>query len=201
MKNKALLKKISSGLTSLLFIFLLCMLFLVFISKVTGNEGNLFGYQLKTVLSGSMEPKIDTGSIISIKTGGDMTRFHRDDVITFNTKDDMIVTHRITEVLNDGEQYITKGDANDGHDLNPVLSENIIGYYTGFTIPYVGYVINFASSREGVALLLILPGFLLLTYSYIIIRRTLRQVKEVMDEKDMKTGKKTHFNKKGEDFQ
>lgn len=34
------------------------------------GEPQVFGYQLKTVLSGSMEPEIKTGSIIAVKPGG-----------------------------------------------------------------------------------------------------------------------------------
>ncbi|WP_031334998.1 signal peptidase I SipW [Virgibacillus sp. CM-4] len=187
MNSRQMLKRIGNLLTTLLFILLLCMLFLVLVSKATGNETNLFGYQLKTVLSGSMEPNIETGSIIAIHTEGDKTQFHSGDVITFRTEDDMLVTHRIVEVIDNGNQYITKGDANDGKDLNPVLSQNVVGTYSGFTIPYIGYIMNFAETKEGAALLLILPGILLLGYALFTIRRTIKEVKQLIDDKNMRT--------------
>lgn len=160
-------KILSNFITFLLFLLLIFMLFLVVSSKAAGGEPQIFGYQLKTVLSGSMEPGIQTGSIIAVKPGGDMTRFQEGDVITFKEEENMLITHRITEVIKSGKHimYRTKGDNNNAEDLNPVLSENVVAEYTGFTVPYVGYFIDFAKSKNGSALLLILPGILLLGYA------------------------------------
>src|SRR5699024_10311174 len=176
MSGKRILKAIGSVLSSLLFIVLLLTLFLVISTKASGGEPNLFGYQLKAVLSGSMEPEIQTGSIISIKEVDDPTAFQKDDVITYITEEDVLVTHRVMEVQQDGEVYVTKGDANDAADITPVMADNIVGSYTGFTIPYVGYVMNFANTNEGAALLLIIPGVLLLGYSVITIWRAFREI-------------------------
>ncbi|MBB6453683.1 signal peptidase [Salirhabdus euzebyi] len=163
--------------TVLLFTILIGLLFMVIISKASGGEPKIFGYQLKTVLSGSMEPGIKTGSIIAVKPGGDMTRFKENDVITFMEEEGYLVTHRITEVVKSGEQtlYRTKGDNNDAEDLNPVLSDNVVAEYTGFTIPYVGYFIDFAQSKNG-AFLLLIPGLILLGYAGFIFWRTLSEI-------------------------
>ena len=85
-----------------------------------------------------------------------------------------MVTHRITEVVKSGESvlYRTKGDNNNAEDMNPVLSDNVVAEYTGFTVPKAGYFINFAQSKNG-AFLLLIPGFLLLIYSAITIWRAL----------------------------
>ena len=64
----------------------------------------------------------------------------------------------------DSVLYRTKGDNNNAEDMNPVLSENVVAEYTGFTVPNVGYFINFSQSKNG-AFLLLIPGFLLLIYS------------------------------------
>lgn len=171
-----ILKAINHMITLLLFTVLIGTALLVISARASGGEADLFGYQFKSVLSGSMEPDIQTGSIISIKQGGDMTRFQEGDVITYRTQDDMLITHRIMEVVGNGEQYVTKGDNNEEADLEPVMAENIVGEYTGFTMPYVGYVMNFASTPQGSALLLILPGVFLLGYSVITIWRALNQL-------------------------
>ncbi|GAB3799115.1 signal peptidase I SipW [Virgibacillus kimchii] len=184
--GKKAIKFISSLTTTLLMVVLLVTLFMVVITKASGNEANLFGYQIKTVLSGSMEPVFETGSIIAIKTGGDMTRFQEGDIITFQMDEDILVTHRVTEVNNAGQEYMTKGDANDGADLNPVTSENIVGEYTGFTVPYAGYVMNFANTREGAALLLIVPGVFFIGYAMITIGRTVRHVKKLVEKEEVK---------------
>ncbi|WP_099159096.1 signal peptidase I SipW [Virgibacillus ndiopensis] len=175
MKGKHILKVISNLITSLLFIVLLVTFFAVITMKASGGEANLFGYQLKTVLSGSMEPDIQTGSIIAIKETDDQRNFQKGDVITFQSND-MLITHRIIDVKNNGQQYITQGDANDAPDMDPVLSDSIVGVYKGFTIPYVGYVMNFANSSEGAALLLVLPGACLLLFSIVTIWRALRSI-------------------------
>lgn len=163
-------------ITSLLFVLLISVAVMVMITKFSSGEPEVFGYQLKTVLSGSMEPGIQTGSIIAVKPGGDMTRFVENDVITFQA-DQKLITHRIIEVIQSGEHmiYKTKGDNNNGPDINPVLSDNVIAIYDGFTVPYAGYVINFTQSKNG-AFLLLIPGALLILYSVYTIWRAISEL-------------------------
>ncbi|MGE6754635.1 signal peptidase I SipW [Rossellomorea sp. NPDC071047] len=159
-------KILSTSITVVLYAVLFMMIFVVVSSKAAGGEPQFMGYQIKTVLSGSMEPDIQTGSIIAVKPGGDMTRFKEGDVITFKEKENILITHRVLEVMKSGEHvmYKTKGDNNDAPDLEPVLSENVVAEYKGFTIPYIGYFMNFMNSKNG-ALMFIIPGILLLFYS------------------------------------
>lgn len=172
--------------TSLLFVLLIGVALMVFITKVSGGEPEVFGYQLKTVLSGSMEPDIQTGSIIAVKSGGDMTRFEVGDVITFGDAEQKLITHRVEEVVQNNEQvlYRTKGDNNNSVDRDLVLSENVVASYNGFTIPYIGYLITFAQSQNG-AFLLLIPGVLLLCYSEFIIWKALSQL-DVARQKEKK---------------
>src|SRR5699024_5165224 len=134
------------------------------------------GYQLKMVMSGSMEPDIQTGSIIAIKLKEQITEYKKGDIVTYVTKENKLITHRIVEVGNEGEFYITKGDRNNAPDTEPVLHQNVIGTYTGFTIPYVGYVVHFLSSQQGILLFIILPGLLLVLYSISLFWRVLKQI-------------------------
>lgn len=192
MKATTIKKWISNITTGLLLVVFMFMLFIVISTKASGGEPQIFGYQIKTVLSGSMEPEIKTGSIISVKPGGDMERFEVGDVITFYQEKDVLVTHRITEVINSGQNvmYRTKGDNNLTEDLNPVLSENVVAVYTDFTIPYLGYFIEFAKSKNGSALLMILPGVLLFGYSIFSILTTISRLeKQVKQSKDLEETK------------
>ncbi|WP_026569312.1 MULTISPECIES: signal peptidase I SipW [Sediminibacillus] len=175
---KLIMRWLSRLVTFTLFATLLFMVFVVISSKASGGEPQVMGYQLKTVLSGSMEPGIKTGSVIAVKPGGDMTRFEKGDVITFQTEEELLITHRIVDVTTSGDNvlYETKGDNNDAADREPVLSQNVVGEYSGFTVPYVGYFISFAQSKEGSALLLILPGILLLGYAGFTIWQTISQL-------------------------
>lgn len=174
MNRKSILKWMNHLVTGVLFVLLISVASIVMITKFSGGEPEVFGYQLKTVLSGSMEPDIQTGSIIAVKPSGDMTRFKENDIITFLNEDQHVVTHRIVDVVQSGENtlYHTKGDNNNAPDIQPVLAENVIAAYNGFTIPYIGYLINFAQSKNG-AFLLLIPGFLLLCYSGFTIWRAL----------------------------
>jgi signal peptidase I len=178
MQTKKIKKWISNFVTIVLFLILILMIFLFVSSKLSGGEPQVFGYQLKTVLSGSMEPGIKTGSIILVKSGGNMKKLNKGDVITFVNEERVIVTHRILEVIKSGEQvsYRTKGDNNKTADPNSVLSNNILAKYTGLTIPYLGYIADFAKSKIGNAFLLILPGILLICYSLFSIWNTLTQL-------------------------
>lgn len=146
---------------------MILLAFVVISTKASGGDPELFGYQFKTVLSGSMEPEFKTGSIIAVKPGGDMTRFAEGDVITFMEGENKLITHRVIDVIHSGDNvmYETKGDNNNAPDSSLVLSENVVAEYAGFTIPYLGYLGSFAQSKEGAALLLIVPGLLLLIYA------------------------------------
>jgi signal peptidase I len=186
MKFSKFKKWVSNIISVVLFIALLFMLFVVISSKASGGEPHFLSYQLKTVLSGSMEPGIKTGSIIAVKPGGDMTRFKKGDVITFKADEKTLITHRIIKVEKSGNQviYNTKGDNNKTPDLEPVLAQNVLAQYTGFTIPYVGYFLSFTQTKKGSSLLLLLPGILLLGYSVFSIWKAIAQIDDKKNPPD-----------------
>lgn len=173
-------KIISNLITIVLILNLILMAFLVISSKASGGEPQAFGYQFKSVLSGSMEPTFLTGSIIGVKPVKEekKKKLQVGDVITFVDSEERLITHRIVETKKSGEHimYETKGDNNNAADKDLVLSDNVKALYTGFTIPYIGYLINFAQSKEGIAILLIGPGILLLIYAGVCITQVLREI-------------------------
>jgi signal peptidase I len=174
--------------TSVLMILLVGVAVLVISTKLSGENPEVFGYQLKTVLSGSMEPSILTGSIIAVKSVDNEERaaLQKGDVITFKEEENMLITHRILEVTStdNSVQYTTKGDNNHAPDSNPVLAENVVAVYHGFTIPYAGYLINFSQSQNGSILFMIIPGLLMLGYSAFTIWRTLRELDDKQNTLD-----------------
>ena len=176
------MKWLSRGLTCLLALLLFFMITVTLLSRTAGGVPMILGHQLKTVLSGSMEPKIQTGSIIAVKPGGDMTQLKEGQIITFRQVKNaaaILVTHRIVKAvpLATGQtQYVTKGDNNDGPDPEPLLSDNVTAVYSGFTVPYAGYFLDFARSKSGTALMMILPGLLLLGYSVLNIWKGLKSL-------------------------
>ena len=85
-------------------------------------------FDVKIVLSGSMEPAIPTGSLVVIKPSD---TYHVGDVITFggSLKNNVPTTHRIVKVrAESGEKvFITKGDANAHEDSKEVREKDIVG--------------------------------------------------------------------------
>lgn len=183
--GKKVLKWVNHIVTGILVVVFIVFAAFVLLNKFSGGEPSIFGYQLKTVLSGSMEPAIKTGSIIAVKPGGDMTRFKEGDIITFMDEERRLVTHRIIEVVQSGDQtmYRTKGDNNNAPDQNLVMSGNVVAEYTGFTIPYLGYISEFVQSKNGILVTVILPGVLLLIYAIYTIWTAFRQLDKQMTTK------------------
>lgn len=125
----------------------------------------LIGFQVFTVLSGSMEPTYHVGSLIYVKDV-DYRELEAGDVITFMLDEDTVATHRITEVVpdeNDPEtlRYRTKGDANDAEDGNLVHYRNVIGSPV-FTIPYLGYFADYIQNPPGTYVAISVGAVLLL---------------------------------------
>lgn len=112
----------------------------------------VIGLQVFTVLSGSMEPTYQTGSLIYVK---DVNPYELElgDVITFMLDEDTVATHRLVEVVPDASdstvvRFKTKGDANEVEDGSLVHYKNVIGSPV-FTIPYLGYVANYIQQPPG----------------------------------------------------
>ncbi|WP_077328718.1 signal peptidase I SipW [Virgibacillus siamensis] len=165
---------------SIIGIVLLCMLvFIVLSSKASGGEPTIFGYQVKTVLSGSMEPVFYTGSIIVTELPSKHQAYQKGDIITFQS-DGRLITHRIIGVheANGKKLYKTKGDHNNAPDNGYVQPDNIVGKYTGITIPKAGYIVSYATSKIGSALLLFIPGLLLVLSSAFSIFRAVKELEK-----------------------
>ena len=125
----------------------------------------LVGLKVYTVLSGSMEPTYHTGSIIYVKKV-DYIDLKAGDPITFMMDENTVVTHRITEVLPDESdpavlRFRTKGDANNVEDGTPVHYKNIIGMPV-FSIPYMGYIVDYVQRPPGIYLAIAVGAFLLM---------------------------------------
>jgi len=134
------------------FIVIIALSLIVSILPITGN------YKVLTVVSGSMAPAIKMGSVVVVKPATD---YKIGDVITFGpySKIKAPTSHRIYDIKVIGGQsvYITKGDANNAPDANGVQKKDIIGKVL-FSIPYVGYAVNFAKQPLGFALIIIVPA-------------------------------------------
>ena len=152
-------------------IVLLGSLLLVSIIPVPGN------IEVKIVQSGSMEPAIKTGALVVIKPSDE---YRVDDVIMFgeDTKTKVPTTHRIVadEVRSGVFYYTTKGDANEDPDPQQVKQSEVIGKVL-FSIPYLGYVLDFAKKPMGFILLIGVPATLVVFDEVANILRETRKLK------------------------
>lgn len=110
------------------------------------------GFQIYTVVSGSMEPNYHVGALIYVKEVEPSTLKVKD-AITFEVSDKTIATHRIVEIVKDETnpnvyKFRTKGDANNNVDANLIEPNQVLGKAI-FTIPYLGYIATYIQSYPG----------------------------------------------------
>lgn len=149
-----------------LYNLLLYVQFIVFaVIACTIIAAPCLGYEHYVVMSGSMEPKIHTGSMAYVKKVSNPHTIQEGDIIAFQNGKSA-VTHRVMEKNDEGEYFITKGDANEKNDVAPVQYENLIGL-TEFTVPYLGYFIYYLQTTSG-RLLFLAVIFFEITLKYLI---------------------------------
>ena len=123
----------------------------------------LLGFEVYTVLSGSMEPTYKTGSLIWVDKC-EPEEVEVGDPITFVLNEDLdVATHRVIEIDAANSHFYTQGDANDSPDGSPVHFENLIGVPV-FTVPCLGYFVSYIQSPPGcyVALIVAVAAFALM---------------------------------------
>ncbi len=133
-------------------------LFLLSVTIVLGLY--IYGGRFYAIETGSMQSSYPVGTLV-LTMPVTPSQLETDDVITFITSGDAVVTHRV--VRNDTEQelLITKGDENNTVDTAPVYYENVLGK-AACGIPYLGYIgLLFQKSGIRVAALCIFVGAVL----------------------------------------
>jgi signal peptidase I len=144
------------------------------------------GIRLYVVESGSMEPKIHTGSLV---VDWPAQQYKVGDIITFgqDTKTQTPTTHRIYGIRQTlGQQvYTTKGDANNAPDIGEITGNDIIGK-EHLTIPYLGYVLSVAKQPFGFMILIIIPAVIII---YDELRKIVEEFKKIREKKKNEAGK------------
>ncbi|MCU1691022.1 MAG: signal peptidase type [Frankiales bacterium] len=129
------------------------ILFVALVPRLTGGTA-------LTVLSGSMTPTYPVGSAVFIRPI-DPANVRVGDVITFQQAPGVhaLTSHRVLALHPETSppSFTTKGDANKGPDLTPVPYGAVRGK-VWFALPHVGTWKDRAHTRDGVLVLLVLPG-------------------------------------------
>jgi signal peptidase len=179
------ISRISTYVLILMFVF---TLYSTISSRMNGGKPKILGKEIMSVLSGSMEPGIKTGSIIAVEpvSPDQQGTFKSGDVITFKSADDpnMLITHRVVSVNDTGSslEYITKGDNNDSEDPKPIPSGNVVAKYANFTIPYLGFFLAWVKTKAGIIVVMIVPGVLLIISSIVSLIRSIMRMEEPKDQ-------------------
>ncbi len=139
-----------------------------------------FNFRVLAVQSGSMEPAIHTGSVVIVAPQND---YKIGEIITFGELGEtkIPITHRIHDIkiVNGESVFITKGDANDVPDKNETPRSEVKGKVL-FSIPLLGYLINFIKKPLGFALVIIVPAL------WIVFGEIKKIIAEVKKEKNGK---------------
>jgi signal peptidase len=114
------------------------------------------GHRSLTVLSGSMEPTLETGSVV-VDEVIHPTDARIGDILTFSDPEDRDreITHRLRDVrVRGGTAYmVTRGDANDTGERWSVPVDGKVGRVV-LHVPKLGHVRALAGSRNGYLILL-----------------------------------------------
>ncbi len=122
----------------------------------------LFGYHTYVVDGDSVESGLKNGSVAVAKASSPLALKAGDVIARRESPEDPAVLHRIVRITDDdtGRLLYTLGNADPAADPKPVM---LLG--TGdkviYSVPYAGYILNFAGSTLGRVLLLGAPLALL----------------------------------------
>ena len=137
-----MIRKVCNLLTTVLLILLAALAVILLVPR-------LVGYRTFAVLSGSMEPELNVGSIVYTRDIAPEELKVRD-ILTYKLNGSTMVTHRIVEVDTENKQFITKGDANDVIDGSPVNFDQVVGKVV-FHVPLIGYISIYIRTPLGIA--------------------------------------------------
>ncbi|MFZ5649991.1 MAG: signal peptidase I [Bacillota bacterium] len=177
---KKFLNVFNIAVTIILVLVISAAAFLAFSARFSGDKmPSVAGHKVLTVLSGSMEPAIHTGDVIIIRPLAPDEQVKEGDVITFRTREkaDMLITHRVMGIVSVNgvpKAYVTKGDANDSHDLSTVAREQVVGVYQ-WRVPYFGYFSDLLRKPFGIIAFVVLPGVILIGHELIKIYKILAE--------------------------
>jgi len=128
-----------------------------------------------SVMSDSMDTgeskAIKSGDLILINVKKEGQLVEENQIISFLTEDNTVITHRLVEIGEDsqGKYYYTKGDANNNVDMEingepaKVRDSSIIGIYSS-KIDNLGYVSLSLQTPMGLILFLGIPVLLIIVY-------------------------------------
>lgn len=176
-KAKKIFDKTCEILSGILLVFLVVMIAIALVQKVTGQQSQLFGYSITKILTNSMELEIMTDDVILEKlyTGQELSV---GDIITFRAPEESsiyvegmnyTITHRIVSIdwTPDGGYVIqTKGDHNSKEDDFTIDENDVVSVYVA-TLSVMTVVFKVISNFWGFLFLIVLPLVFILIFQIV----------------------------------
>lgn len=162
---------------------------------LTNGYVSIGGYSMFRVVTGSMEPTINTGALL-ICEDASIDEIEVNDIVCFRSNmtaiKNQIVTHRVIEIQNNENnlRLITKGDANTVEDALYVTSYNLIGKVTWYSQEgnIIAKVISFMNGQIGFLSCVVIPVLvvcgLTLHNSMVNIQKEIAELKRLEIESD-----------------
>lgn len=143
---------------------------------------SLFGYQISVEMTGQMGEIVPNGSVVLVEEKPNPSV---GDIILYQTsEDENPVSGRIKEILSfDNEpEYAVSFDAETGMVVN-IYRSSVYGQVM-YTIPYLGHVVNYLNSFNGILFAVLVPGIFLIVLLVIRMILSIRASRKAEDDDD-----------------
>ena len=154
MKKRSTLRLVSKIVFYSIFVIVLALVAMLFISKFTGKVFFVGDRTAVWILTDSMDDAIPPQTYILIEKA-DPAEIKKDDIITFYSDDPVLGgslnTHRVVEVIDGGKEFVTKGDHNIAQDEYTAKGDKIVGVYVD-DIPFLTAIGRFFAKPYGLGI-------------------------------------------------
>lgn len=154
MKKRSTLRLVSKIAFYSIFVIVLALVAMLFISKFTGKVFFVGNRTAVWILTDSMDDAIPPQTYILIEKA-DPADVKKDDIITFYSDDPVLGgslnTHRVLEVIDGGKEFVTKGDHNIAKDEYTAKGDKIVGVYVD-DIPFLTAIGRFFAKPYGLGI-------------------------------------------------
>ena len=138
----------------------------------------VFGIHIYGVMSGSMTPLYAIGGVVYVKPCG-VNEVEVGDVISYTngTDTEFVTTHRVVAIQEDS--FITKGDANNANDAEPVRFSRLVGKVI-FYLPKMANLANYLGTFAGGCVFI---GLFAISFFLFVFAEILKQKNAGVEEK------------------
>ena len=150
-----------SILGTILLIFLIAVVVVVFDARMSGEAPSVFGYQIYRVSSGSMEPELMIDDVILVKEV-EPQEVHKGDIVTYvGTHGDIngkFITHKVTEepeYINGEYIFQTQGVASGTIPDELWSDDQLLGVFV-CKLPFVDWLYSFFLQPYGLLIFILI---------------------------------------------